>query len=165
MTLPDGTRAQGFDLTLLHRDVEYDGFATVNSQRIVTGIFLDAYTPITMAIGNITSAPWFEPIQDPNAAPTESHESTWTNDDTFTAIPMTDVDETALTPGYLTRPINYLGLCALSLPAGFSNGLPIGLQIVGKPFQESTVLSLGQAFESSTDFHQHHPDLSFLGLD
>jgi aspartyl-tRNA(Asn)/glutamyl-tRNA(Gln) amidotransferase subunit A len=81
------------------------------------------------------------------------------------AIPMTDVDETALTPGYLTRPINYLGLCALSLPAGFSNGLPIGLQIVGKPFQESTVLSLGQAFESSTDFHQHHPDLSFLGLD
>jgi len=81
------------------------------------------------------------------------------------AIPITDVDETALTTGYLTRPINYLGLCALSLPAGFVNGLPIGLQIVGKPFQESTVLSLGQAFESSTDFHQHHPNLSSLGLD
>jgi len=52
-----------------------------------------------------------------------------------------------------------------NLVQGGRNGLPIGLQIVGKPFQESTVLSLGQAFESSTDFHQHHPDLSFLGLD
>jgi aspartyl-tRNA(Asn)/glutamyl-tRNA(Gln) amidotransferase subunit A len=99
-------------------------------------------------------AKWFEPY-DALLMPTVA----------IPAIPMTDVDETALTPGYLTRPINYLGLCALSLPAGFVNGLPIGLQIVGKPFQESTVLSLGQAFESSTDFHQHHPNLSFLGLD
>jgi aspartyl-tRNA(Asn)/glutamyl-tRNA(Gln) amidotransferase subunit A len=68
-------------------------------------------------------------------------------------------------PGYLTRPINYLGLCALSLSAGLFNGLPIGLQIVGKSFQKSMVLSLGQAFESSTNFHQHYPNLSLLGLD
>ena len=99
-------------------------------------------------------AQWFEPY-DAILLPTVA----------IPAIPITDVDETALTPGYLTRPINYLGLCALSLPAGLVNGLPLGLQIVGKPFQESTVLSLGQAFESSTDFNQHHPNLSSLGLD
>jgi aspartyl-tRNA(Asn)/glutamyl-tRNA(Gln) amidotransferase subunit A len=44
-------------------------------------------------------------------------------------------------------------------------GLPVSLQIVGKPFAERTVLSLGQAFESATEFHRQHPDLSSLGLD
>ena len=80
------------------------------------------------------------------------------------AIPVAEVDESALTPGFLTRPMNYLGLCALSQAAGLINGLPVGLQIVGKPFHEKTVLSLGQAFESATGFHLRHPDLSSLGL-
>jgi aspartyl-tRNA(Asn)/glutamyl-tRNA(Gln) amidotransferase subunit A len=80
------------------------------------------------------------------------------------AIALADVDEASPLPGYLTRPINYLGLCALSLPAGFAAGLPLGLQLVGKAFDERTVLSLGQAFEACTDFHLRHPDLSTLGL-
>jgi len=80
------------------------------------------------------------------------------------AIALADVDEASPLPGYLTRPINYLGLCALSVPAGFAAGLPLGLQLVGKPFDERSVLSLGQAFEACTDFHLRHPDLSTLGL-
>jgi len=80
------------------------------------------------------------------------------------AIALAEVDEASPLPGYLTRPINYLGLCALSVPAGLAAGLPMGLQIVGKAFDERTVLSLGQAFQASTDHHLRHPDLSRLGL-
>ena len=57
-----------------------------------------------------------------------------------------------------TRAFNLTGLPALSLPCGFnSTGLPIGLQIVGRPFDESTVLRLAYAYEQHTDWHQRRP--------
>jgi aspartyl-tRNA(Asn)/glutamyl-tRNA(Gln) amidotransferase subunit A len=60
-----------------------------------------------------------------------------------------------------TRPINYLGLPALAIPAGFArNGLPIGLQLVGRPFDEATILSVGAGFQRATDFHTKVPELS-----
>ncbi len=80
------------------------------------------------------------------------------------AIPLTEVDETSPIIGGLTRPGNYLGLCALSMPCGFSGGLPLGLQIMGKPFAERDVLKLGKAYQDATDFHRRAPDLSALGL-
>lgn len=56
------------------------------------------------------------------------------------------------------RAINVLGLPALSIPCGFSaQGLPLGLQIIGKPFDESLILRLGAALEDATDFHTHQP--------
>ena len=80
------------------------------------------------------------------------------------AIPLSEVEETSPIPGYLTRPANYLGLCSLALPSGDSNGLPLGIQIVGKPYAEATVLRLGKAFQDATDFHKRAPDLTALGL-
>lgn len=80
------------------------------------------------------------------------------------AIPLSEVDETSPMPGYLTRPGNYLGLCSLAMPSGQSGGLPVGIQIVGKPFAERDVLRLGKAFQDATDFHRRAPDLSALGL-
>jgi aspartyl-tRNA(Asn)/glutamyl-tRNA(Gln) amidotransferase subunit A len=80
------------------------------------------------------------------------------------AIPLAEVNEASPIPGYLTRPANYLGLCSLAMPSGFSAGLPLGVQIVGKPYAESTVLRLGKAFQDATDFHRRAPDLSALGL-
>jgi aspartyl-tRNA(Asn)/glutamyl-tRNA(Gln) amidotransferase subunit A len=61
-------------------------------------------------------------------------------------------DETG-TAGYArnTRPFNASGLPAVSVPCGFAkNGLPIGLQIVGPPWGEETVLRLAHAFEQAT---------------
>jgi aspartyl-tRNA(Asn)/glutamyl-tRNA(Gln) amidotransferase subunit A len=84
------------------------------------------------------------------------------------AIPATaldEVDEASPVPGYLTRPVNYLGLCALSQPAGLVGGLPVGVQIIGKPWAERTVLALGQAFEAATPFHALRPNLTSLGLE
>ncbi|MCA0303698.1 MAG: amidase [Proteobacteria bacterium] len=80
------------------------------------------------------------------------------------AIPLGEVDEASPIPGYLTRPANYLGLCGLAMPSGQSNGLPLGIQIVGKPYAERDVLRLGKAFQDATDFHKRSPDLSALGL-
>jgi aspartyl-tRNA(Asn)/glutamyl-tRNA(Gln) amidotransferase subunit A len=57
-----------------------------------------------------------------------------------------------------TRLVNFLGLCAVSLPCGWDkNGLPIGLQLIGKPFDEATVLRLAHAFESATNWHKKCP--------
>jgi len=57
-------------------------------------------------------------------------------------------------------PFNMAGLPAASIPCGFApNGLPIGLQIVGKPFDEEMVLRVGHAFESDTDYHLRRPPL------
>jgi aspartyl-tRNA(Asn)/glutamyl-tRNA(Gln) amidotransferase subunit A len=60
----------------------------------------------------------------------------------------------------LTTPINLAGNCALSVPCGFaSNGMPIGLQIIGDDFREETILKVGHAYEQSTGWHKRRPDL------
>jgi aspartyl-tRNA(Asn)/glutamyl-tRNA(Gln) amidotransferase subunit A len=60
----------------------------------------------------------------------------------------------------LTRPFNGLGLPALSLPCGVSaDGRPLALQIVGRPFDEATVLRLGHAYQQSTTWHLAAPRL------
>jgi aspartyl-tRNA(Asn)/glutamyl-tRNA(Gln) amidotransferase subunit A len=59
-----------------------------------------------------------------------------------------------------TITINLAGIPALSLPCGFSStGLPIGLQIIGKPFDEETILRVAHAFEQQTDYHRRKPML------
>jgi len=52
---------------------------------------------------------------------------------------------------------NLAGLPALSLPCGFADGMPIGIQLVGRPFSENTLLKLGREFQTRTDFHKRHP--------
>ncbi|WP_433746873.1 Asp-tRNA(Asn)/Glu-tRNA(Gln) amidotransferase subunit GatA [Falsibacillus pallidus] len=60
----------------------------------------------------------------------------------------------------LTIPVNLAGVPGISVPAGFaSNGLPLGLQIIGKHFDESTVYRVAHAFEQATDFHKQKPGL------
>lgn len=57
-----------------------------------------------------------------------------------------------------TAPWNFLGLPALSIPMGFTSGqLPVSLQIVGKPFEEATVLRAGDAYQRDTDYHRLLP--------
>src|SRR5579859_466696 len=55
----------------------------------------------------------------------------------------------------LTMPFNLAGLPAVSLPCGFTtDGLPIGLQLVGKPFEESMILRIAHAYQQLTDWHR-----------
>ena len=78
----------------------------------------------------------------------------------ITATPLEEVDEATTPLALFTRPVNYLGACGLSLPAGLSRqGLPIGVQVVGAAFSDATVLRLGRAFQRATDWHLRRPAL------
>ena len=57
----------------------------------------------------------------------------------------------------LVQASNLAGLPAISIPCGFVNGLPIGLQIVGQKFDENAILAVARAFQERTDFHKQHP--------
>ncbi len=56
-------------------------------------------------------------------------------------------------------PINIAGLPAISIPAGFADGLPIGIQIIGKPFSEETILKITHAYQQSTDWHKRKAEI------
>ena len=85
------------------------------------------------------------------------------------ALPVADVGRDLNTynqhsPVYArnTRIGNVLDLCGLSLPSGFSEkGMPIGLLLCGKPFDEAEILRAGYAYETATDWHQRTPDLTW----
>jgi aspartyl-tRNA(Asn)/glutamyl-tRNA(Gln) amidotransferase subunit A len=58
----------------------------------------------------------------------------------------------------LTRPANLAGFPAISVPCGFTQGgLPVGLQLTGRPFAEATILQLAYAYEQETTWHQRQP--------
>jgi Asp-tRNA(Asn)/Glu-tRNA(Gln) amidotransferase A subunit family amidase len=88
-----------------------------------------------------------------------------------TPIPATRVGETEVTLGEgpidvrgsllrFTRPFNFSGHPACALPCGFtSDGLPIGLQLVGRPFDEATVLRVADAYQRATDWHTRLPQI------
>jgi aspartyl-tRNA(Asn)/glutamyl-tRNA(Gln) amidotransferase subunit A len=89
-----------------------------------------------------------------------------------TPIPAPRVDERQTTLGdgpsdvrsaliRLTRPFNFSGHPACAVPCGFTGGgLPIGLQIVGRPFDEATVLRVADAYQRLTDWHTRRPVLA-----
>jgi aspartyl-tRNA(Asn)/glutamyl-tRNA(Gln) amidotransferase subunit A len=57
-----------------------------------------------------------------------------------------------------TRPVNYLGLPSLAIPSGFTrSGLPVGMQMIGRSFDEAMLLRIGAAFQRATDFHDRVP--------
>jgi len=81
----------------------------------------------------------------------------------ITSMPLdemiTDRDLPRLIP--FTLPWNLTGLPALSVPCGFTPaGLPAGLQIVGRPFDETTIFRVGHAYERATPWSQQRPALA-----
>jgi aspartyl-tRNA(Asn)/glutamyl-tRNA(Gln) amidotransferase subunit A len=58
-----------------------------------------------------------------------------------------------------TFPANIAGIPGISVPAGFINGLPVGLQIMGKPFSEEILLRIAYAYEQATEWHKKRPKL------
>jgi aspartyl-tRNA(Asn)/glutamyl-tRNA(Gln) amidotransferase subunit A len=58
-----------------------------------------------------------------------------------------------------TIPVNIAGLPAISIPAGFVDGLPVGLQIIAKPFAEETILRIAYAYEQATEWHKRRAEI------
>jgi len=85
-------------------------------------------------------------------------------------VPEIEASDVAINPGFLeflagtghcVRPFNYTGLPAISVPAGLTaNGLPTGFQLVGRPFDEATLLRAAAAYERETGFDGQVPPLS-----
>lgn len=77
------------------------------------------------------------------------------------------IQETSPGPSIVSRsfsvytPIfNFTGLPAIQVPCGFDpDGLPVGFQIAGRPFDEATICQVGYAYEQATDWHTRHPDM------
>ena len=79
----------------------------------------------------------------------------------ITATPIEEVDESTTPLATFTRAANYVGACALSLPAGLSSErLPVGVQLMGAAFTEAALIRLGCAFQRATDWHLRRPDLA-----
>jgi aspartyl-tRNA(Asn)/glutamyl-tRNA(Gln) amidotransferase subunit A len=58
-----------------------------------------------------------------------------------------------------TLAVNLAGMPGISIPAGFVDGLPVGMQLIGKPFGEGTLLRVAYTFEQHTDYHRRRPSL------
>ncbi|MGD9496934.1 MAG: Asp-tRNA(Asn)/Glu-tRNA(Gln) amidotransferase subunit GatA [Armatimonadota bacterium] len=58
-----------------------------------------------------------------------------------------------------TIPVNLAGIPALSIPCGMSEGLPVGLQIMGRPFEEHVLLRVGDAYQRASDWHTRRAEL------
>lgn len=66
---------------------------------------------------------------------------------------------TMYTADVLTIPVNLAGLPGMSIPCGLVDGLPVGLQLIGKHFDESTMYQAAYAFEQATTFHTQKPEI------
>ncbi len=61
---------------------------------------------------------------------------------------------------WCTRPLNYLGLPGISIPCGLTpNNIPIGFQLIGRPFSESMLFNFGHAYQLETDWHTKRPSM------
>jgi aspartyl-tRNA(Asn)/glutamyl-tRNA(Gln) amidotransferase subunit A len=76
-------------------------------------------------------------------------------------VPIGDRDTSVLSASWrYTFPYNLTGLPAISVPCGFDRlGLPIGLQIAGRPFEEATVLKVAAAYERTHDWVNQYPPI------
>ncbi len=71
--------------------------------------------------------------------------------------PRLDADFLALLPLFFTGYWNLVGTPALSVPVGLVGGMPVGMQLVGRPYEEATVLRAGDAFQRRTSWHLARP--------
>ena len=134
------------------------GFGSEVKRRIMLGTYAlssgyyDAYYLKALKVGRLISDDFkkifngFDVIISPTT-PTTAFKIGEQSDDILTSY-MNDI---------LTVPVNMAGLPGMSIPCGFADGLPVGMQIIAKPFAETTLLKAAYAFEQATDFHQHKP--------
>jgi len=98
------------------------------------------------------------------AAWMRDHEALLTPTLPIAAIAVDAVDESTTPLATFTRAANYLGACAITLPAGRDrDGLPLGTQLIGAAFADATLLHIGRAVQHATSWHRDRPDLARWG--
>lgn len=156
-----GYRASSLeDATDLYYKSRSQGFGKEVKKRIMLGTYAlsagyyDAYYKKALKVRNLIKSEFedifkeFDAIISPTA-PTPAYKI---GEKTSNALEMYLGD-------IYTVPVNIAGIPAISLPCGMSNGLPIGMQIMGNYFKEDTLFNLAYSYEQSTKWHEMHPNL------
>ncbi|MGX9136127.1 Asp-tRNA(Asn)/Glu-tRNA(Gln) amidotransferase subunit GatA [Rummeliibacillus sp. JY-2-4R] len=153
-----GYRAEASNLDELYTKTRAEGFGDEVKRRIMLGTYslsagtYDAYYKKAQQVRTLIKQDFdkvfeeYDVIVGPTA-PTTAFKLGENIDDPMTVY-ANDI---------LTVPINLAGVPAISIPCGFDEGLPVGLQIIGKYFEEGTVYRVADAFERATDFHEKTP--------
>ena len=156
-----GPRAQAEDLTSTYTKSRSQGFGPEVKRRIMLGAYVlsagyyDAYYLKAQKARTLVRQDFESVLRQCDAIVTPTTPTT-----AFRIREMTEDPLRMYLSDIFTIPANLAGLPALSLPCGFDRaGLPIGMQIIGRPFDESTVLRLAHAFEQATDWHRRRPGI------
>ncbi len=150
-----GHRGEGNDIVAMYKRSRTEGFGEEVRRRIMLGTYAlssgyyDAYYLKALKVRTLIKQDFDRAFGEVDVliapiAPTTAFKVGEKVDDPL-AMYLQDV---------CTVPINLAGLPAISLPCGFAGGLPIGLQIIGRPLGEETILRAAYAFEQANDYHR-----------
>ena len=154
-----GFRAKDFDdLKDLYKKTRNEGFGREVKRRILLGtLFLspeyhDAYYLKAQKVRTLIKQEFNKVFEDCDCiiSPTALTVSFKLGEKTDDPVKMYYND-------ICTIPVSLAGLPAISIPCGFSGGMPIGLQLIGKYYDEATILRAAYAFEQATDYHKNKP--------
>ena len=155
-----GHRAQHADtLDELYQRSRSEGFGAEVKRRILTGTYalsigyFDAYYVKAQKVRRLIQQEFmaaFESV-DVVASPTTPGPAFGIGTLTDDAIRMYQQDA-------FTIPASLAGLPAMSIPCGAADDLPLGLQLIGRHFDEATLLGLAHGYQQATDWHQQHPE-------
>ncbi len=155
-----GRRVESDDLREMYRRTRSEGFGPEVKRRILLGTFVlsagyyDAYYRKAQQVRTLIRRDFARAFEECDVIAMPTTPSTaWRLGERVAdplAMYLSDV---------FTVPVNLAGLPALQVPCGFKGGLPIGLQLIGRPLDEATLLRAGDAYQHETDWHERAPAL------
>jgi aspartyl-tRNA(Asn)/glutamyl-tRNA(Gln) amidotransferase subunit A len=159
-----GHRAQGdLDLKTLYSRTRREGFGREVQRRILIGTYVlssgyyDAYYLKAQKVRSLL----VKDFQDAFSQHCDVIASPTTPTPPFALGEKVSDPLTMYLNDIFTIPVNLAGLPGMSIPCGFSSkGLPIGLQLIGKPWDEATLFQVASAYEGETQWHTQAPKLS-----
>lgn len=149
-----GHRGEGEDIVSMYKRTRSEGFGDEVKRRIMLGTYAlssgyyDAYYLKALKVRTLIKQDFDKAFEKVDVLLTPTSPTT--------AFKIGGISDplTMYMQDVCTIPINLAGVPAISLPCGFSNGLPIGLQIIGKPLGEETIIRAAYTFEQSNDYHK-----------
>ena len=149
-----GVRAATDDLYTMYAETRRQGFGPEVKRRIMLGTYAlsagyyEAYYLKAQKVRTLVARDFSRAFERVDVvampvAPTPAFALGERTDDPLTMY-LSDI---------FTIPVNLAGLPGISLPCGFDRGLPVGLQLVGRPFEEATLLRVGWAYQQASDWH------------
>lgn len=148
------------NLLELYKNSRSEGFGDEVKRRIMLGTFAlssgyyDAYYKKAQKVRTLIKNDFEKVFQDFDVIVGPTTPTT-----AFKVGEKTDDPLTMYANDILTIPVNLAGVPAISVPCGFANELPVGLQIIGKHFDERTIYRVASVFEQATDHHKAKPQL------